>query len=223
VPEFLNLKPASIHREIRDTLFGDLPLERLVRSRPEVQLAEPWESFRSTKTLIDSGDHEAAKQILHKILETPKLESRVCLQAWHILRELGEEPPEGERKDVLGVVVEVGMRQGLDLLAGYSDYGARYFDFSGAGILWDHPDDSLNDSINDLLAKGTDVVQAIGPWKHIRPPGPNRGQARINLLTRSGLHLGQGPKEALTQDPMGGAILSSAFRLMGRLIDLKKK
>jgi hypothetical protein len=121
------------------------------------------------------------------------------------------------------VVVEVGMRRGLDLLSAYTDHRARYFDFSGAAVLWDRPDNSLDDSIDDLLRKGTEVVQAIGPWKHIRPPGPSQGNVRINLLTRSGLHLGQGPKEALTQDPMGGAILASANRLIEKLIELKKK
>lgn len=221
--DFLNLKPGSIHREIRNTLFGDLPLAQLVNAPPQVSLAEPWDSFRRARKLIDSGDQEAAKQVLLQIPRMPQLESRVLLQVWHSLRELGVEPPKGTEKEVLGVVVEVGMRRGLDLLSAYTDHRARYFDFSGAGILWEHPDNSLDDSIDDLLRKGTEVVQAVGPWKHIRPPGPSQGNVRINLLTRSGLHLGQGPKEALTQDPMGGAILASANRLIERLIELKKK
>ena len=50
-----------------------------------------------------------------------------------------------------------------------------------------------------------------------------RGNARINLLTPSGIHLGQGPVEALNQDPMGGPILSAAFGLMKRLVELKRE
>jgi hypothetical protein len=114
------------------------------------------------------------------------------------------------------------MRRGLDLISAYSDHRARYFNYSGAGILWDHPDNSLDEPIDDLLKQGAGVVQIIAPWRHPRPPEPTKGNARINLLTPSGMHLGQGPVEALNNDPMGGAILASAFRLMQRLIDLKK-
>lgn len=221
--DFLSLKPDSIQREIRDTLFCDLPLARLVQVRFEAPLAEPWDSFRRARKLIDAGDQEAAKQVLRQILQMTQLESRNLLQAWHSLRELGEDPPKEKEKEVLGVVVEVGMRKGLDLVAAYSDRRARYFDNAGAGILWEHPDDSLDESIDNLLQNGATVVQVIPPWKHRRPPEPGRGDVRINVLTPSGLHLGQGPKEALTKDPMGGAILTSAFALMGKLIELKKK
>ena len=220
--DFLNLKPSLIHREIRDTMFGDLPLSRLVQVRHTATLTEPWASFQRARKLIEAGDQDAGKQELHQILKIPKLESRVYLQAWHSLRELGEEPPRAIEKEVLGVVVEVGMRRGLDLISAYSDHRARYFNYSGAGILWDRPDDSLDEVIDDLLKQGAGVVQIIAPWRHPRPPEPTKGNARINLLTPNGMHLGQGPVDALNSDPMGGAILASAFRLMQRLIDLKE-
>ena len=74
-----------------------------------------------------------------------------------------------------------------------------------------------------MLQAGTLVAQAIGPWKQERPPEPKNGTARINLLTPSGIHLGQGPVEALSQDAMGGPILSAAFGLMKRLVELTKR
>jgi hypothetical protein len=221
--EFLSLKPDSIHREIRETLFGDLTLARLVQAPAGAQLTEPWNSFACARGLIEVGDQQGAKQILHQILEMPQLETRVCLQAWHSLRELGEEAPKEKQKDVLGVVVEVGMRKGLDLVAAYADHRARYFIYSGGGILWERQDDSFDGLIDEVLKTGAAVVQAIQPWKQSRPPEPPKGNARINLLTPSGLHLGQGPIETLKQDPMGGPILTAAFKLSQRLMDLTKK
>jgi hypothetical protein len=41
---------------------------------------------------------------------------------------------------------------------------------------------------------------------------------RINLLTPSGLHFGQGAFEVLASDPMGGPVIGSATRLMQELI-----
>ncbi len=221
--EFISLKPDSIHREIRDTLFGDLPLARLVQAPAGAQLAEPWNSFARARDLIAVDDQQGAREVLYKILQMPELETRVCLQAWHSLREVGEEPPKERQKDVLGVVIEVGMRKGLDLVAAYADHRARYFIYSGGGILWERQDDSFDGLIDEVLRAGVTVVQVIQPWKQNRPPEPTKGNARINLLTPSGLHLGQGPIETLKQDPLGGPILTAAFRLTQKLMELSKK
>jgi hypothetical protein len=208
----------------RDALFGDIPLSRLLGMfRPEALSVEPWKTFQRANAAMNSGDAKAAIQALKSILETPQLESRVILQTWHALRSLGEKPPEPIEKQLLGVVVEVGMPKGLDLLATYADHRARYFNFSGAGIVWERLDDSLDDSIDDVLKKGSEVVSKIGPWKGVRPPAPTDGQARINLLTPSGLHFGEGTLDQLSKDPMGGAVLASAISLMQRLIEISGK
>jgi hypothetical protein len=221
--DFVALNPSSIHREIRNTLFGDVPLAELVRAHPKVPLSEPWASFQRARDCKDTGDTQCAKDAVRQILKMPDLETRVCLQAWNTLRELGDKPPEGKEKDVLGVVVEIGMPKGLDLVAAYRDHRARYFNYSGAGVLWERRDESLDGLIDELLQAGTVVAQVIGPWTQARPPEPKNGNARINLLTPSGIHLGNGPVEALNQDPMGGPILSAAFGLMKRLVELTKR
>jgi hypothetical protein len=221
--EFLSLKPDSIHREIRETLFGDLPLARLVQARPGFELAEPWNSFAQARAFAESGDQQGARKFLHQILQTPDLDARICLQTWHSLRELGDNPPQVIEKNVLGVVVEVGMHKGLDLVAAYADHRARTFVHSGGGVLWERQDDSFDALIDELLKAGSMVAQAIQPWTQARPPEPKKGNARINLLTPSGLHLGQGPIETLKMDAMGGPILSAAFALTKKLMDLTKK
>jgi hypothetical protein len=208
----------------RDALFGDIPLPRLLGMfKPEALSVEPWKTLRRASTAMNSGDTQAAILALRSLLETPQLESRVILQAWHALRSLGEKPPEAIEKQLLGVVVEVGMPKGLDLLAAYADRRARYCNFSGATIVWERPNDTLDASIDEVLLKGTEVVSKIGPWKGVRPPAPRDGQARINLLTPSGLHFGEGTMDQLGKDPMGGAVLASAIGLMQRLIEISEK
>jgi len=223
VSDFVAHNPSSIHREIRNTLFGDVPLAELVKVHPKVQLTEPWASFHRARDLRDAGDLAGARDAVRQIVKMPDLETRVFLQAWHTLRELGEKSPPERAKEVLGVVVEVGMPKGLDLVAAYRDHRARYFNYGGAGVLWERRDDSLDGLIDELLQAGTVVAQAIGPWTQARPPEPKNGNVRINLLTPSGIHLGQGSVEALNQDAMGGPILSAAFGLMKRLVELKRE
>ncbi|SRR6266508_2101224 len=123
------------------------------------------------------------------------LEARLHLQAWHCLRTLGELPPERIAREVKGVVVEVGLEGGADLLAAYSDHTARYWNFrAGTGIIWDVPGDTEVASLVDaLLQAGEAVVNDTGPWDGVRPPVPPKGKARINVLTLGGLHLDRTP------------------------------
>ena len=170
--DFVALKPESIHREIRNTLFGDVPLKDVVRAHPKMTLAEPWAAFQRARDLRDAGDVEGAKREIRPVLTMPDLETRVFLQAWHTMRELGENPPADRAKEVLGIVVEVGMPKGLDIVAAYRDHRARYFNYSGAGVLWERRDESLDALIDELLTAGSVVANAIPPWTQ-----PNRGRA----------------------------------------------
>ena len=219
----MKAKPVQNHPEIRDTLFGDLPFSQWVTGFPNATLLEPWASFGRAKQSLDSGDAQTATEALLGILEMSELESRHYLQAWHFLRDLGVNPPSEKEKDLLGVVVEVGLGKGLNLVAAYADHHARYYNFSGAGVVWERPNNSLDAAIDDLLRVGVVTMQAIGPWKDNRPFAPPKGYVRINLLSPNGLHFGQGPLDALTKDRLGGPVIAAAFRLMQELIKLSKK
>ena len=208
---------------VREALFGDMPLSKWTAPSRQATVSEPLSSFERAKLFIESGDTQQAKAALRGILEIPGLESRQYLQAYHFLRQLGEVPTQELSKRVLGVVVEVGMRNGLDLIAGYADHSARYYNYSGAAVIWERPNDTLDIVIDELLRVGGVVVQVIGPSQEARRPAPSRGHARISLLTPSGLHFGQGLLDAFAKDKLAGPVLAAAFRLMQELIRLTKK
>jgi len=149
----------------------------------------------------------------------PGLESRHYLQAWHFLRNAGIEPPEEQAKDLLAVIVEVALDGGLDTVVAYRDGSARYLNQSGAVIIFDIQDAEIEKKLEALLAAGETVVAQIGPWQGPRPPAPVKGQARINLLTPSGLHFGQAEFGTLLQDSLGGPVIASALELMKTLIE----
>lgn len=203
---------------IRDLLFGDAPSSLWPDESSTVTLEEPWLSFVQAREQLGAGDEEGAKHALRRILAMPDLESRHYLQSWHFLRGLGEQPPTSEAKHLYGVIVEVALQNGLDIVAAYADHTARYFNYSGAAVIWERPDDSLDKAMEALLEAGRVVAEQIGPWKDARPAAPAEGQARINLLVPSGLHFGQGPFDALLNDPLGGPVIASAMQLMQELI-----
>jgi hypothetical protein len=210
----------SEHRfELRDTLFGDLSLAQLLSNvNADVLSTEPGATFDRARILLESGDSASAVNTLRHMLAMQGLESRHYLQAWHLLRELGEKPAEFLEKQLLGIVVEVGLPGGLDLLAAYADLHARYYNFNGAGVIWEHPNSALDDAIRKLMDAGTSAVETIRPWKGSRRAAPDRGNIRISLLTPGGTHFGEGTTQAIEKDPFGGLIFQHACDLMQQLV-----
>jgi hypothetical protein len=212
---WINKKNKNNSSIIRDTLFGDMPISAWNGNNSS---DEPWVSFQEAEKYLEADNTQMATQILRKIIETPNLESRHYIQSWHFLRSLGVNPPDDKAKEVYGVIVEVTMNQGVDIVAAYADHTARYFNYSGAAVIWEHPDDSLKEEIKNLLDTGKNIIQNIGPWEKERPGEPPKGQARVSMLTPSGLHFGQAPLHALANDEMGGPIIKAALNLMQALI-----
>jgi hypothetical protein len=203
------------HFAIRDTLFGDMPISAWNGANSR---NEPWISFQRVENDLELEKTQMAIEELEKITKTPGLESRHYVQAWHFLKQLGVKPPDTKAKEVYGVVVEVSMEQGLDIVAAYADHSARYYNYSGAAVIWENPDGSLMKEIENLLNAGKNIIHQIGPWEEKRPGAPPEGQARVSMLTPSGLHFGQAPLEALANDEMGGPIIKAATDLMQALI-----
>lgn len=204
--------PASSDHPLRATLFGDQPLDTWGATGN----GEPWTSFATALRLRES-DPAGAREALSAVLGRPSLESRHYVQAWDALRAFGAVPAGDQAKHVYGVVVDVPMSKGSDTLAAYEDGSARYLNFSGAAIIWEHPDRSLQGEIDGLLAAGRALVARIGPWEHARPPLPP-GLVRISVFTPSGLHFGQGPRDAFFKDPLAAPVLNAAGVLMQALI-----
>ncbi len=207
---------------LRETFFGDFSLESLcneVTGAGEGHVAH----FVAAKNALAAGDQSTAIEHLQKVTEMPGLESRIYLAAWYNLDLLGVAPPPNTGQKVLGVVLEIWMDKGLDVLAAYEDGSARYVNFTGAAVIWDAPgtDAIIEQKLRHLLAVGQEVAPRIGPWdgKCKRPAPPEYGQIRLNMLTPIGIHFGQGPYQALSADPMGAALINAGAALMQALTE----
>lgn len=203
---------------IRDVLFGDESLEQVATYAQGPAKDTPWSYFAAADQKSKQGDKKGAIAELRHVLAVDGLESRLYLQAWHCLRGLGERPVDNEAGAVKGAVVEAALDNGLDLVAAYADHTARYFNYSGAGVIWDSPDPEIDQLIDNLLNVGQNIVNQIGLWDGPRPPAPPRGAVRITLLTFGGLYFGQGEFDTITQDQLGGPVVQAASELMQALI-----
>lgn len=207
-----------MNQDIREVLFGDMPLKDRCKGS-----GSPWIYFAEAREHIDNGDNLKAMDALKQVLSIHGLESRHYIQAWYHLRELGVMPDKNIAKKVFGVIFEVSLDKGLDILAVYENHSARYFNYSGKAVIWDRPDDSLDGVIDQIIKLSQKVVNKIGPWEKERPGPPQKGDIRLNFLTPLGLHFGQGPFGILAKDPMGGPIINVGTYLMQKLIQLGQK
>ena len=205
-------KSAAPPQNLRETFFGDMPLA----SWGSVADGDPWASFAKAADRLHH-DRAGAIEVLQSIVQRSGLESRHYLQAWSSLLEMGVRPPVEQAKHLYGVVVDVPVESGVDTLAAYEDGTARYINFTGAVIIWEAPDSRMKDPVEKLLSAGRTLVSLIGPWEGRRPALPP-GQARISLLTPSGLHFGQAPFDVLSADAMATPLLGAATELMQALI-----
>ena len=209
-------RDSSTSLRLRDSLFGDMPWDQWAGKSKE----EPWLSFQRSWADHQAGANERAAAHLRTILLMPKLESRHYLQAWGFLRMLGQTPPPESEKHVYGIVIEVGMEDGLDLLAAYEDRSARYWNFSGAGVVWEPADNArINAAIAEVLGLAQTVIRQIGPWMQPRRAAPERGVVRLNILAPAGLHFGQAPMNSMMEDPVGNKLFAAGAHLMQALTE----
>lgn len=205
----------SVSVQMRDLMFGDVDLGEWIKGGAET---EPWKTFALAERALQTDKNEA-RGYLETVLAMEGLETRHYLEAWTALRILGVEAPEPIAKRVLGVVVEVLLPGGLDVLGVYADHTARYWNYSGKGVIWERPDARFDEAIDLIIEHGNSLSDHIGPWDGPRPTDLPLDHARLSLLTPSGLHFGQGPFDALSKDSLGAPVVAAATRLM---VDLTK-
>jgi hypothetical protein len=205
---------------LRGSILCNQSLDVFAATASEVGDADsPWARFAAANRLATKDPTEAVRQ-LRQILSTPDVETRVWLQAWHCLRAMGENPEAAESRQVHGMVVEVGMDEGVDALAAYNDRSARYFNYSGAAVIWDVKTDEMSAHIEPFLEVARVIGAATEPWLGPHPALPTAGDILIQILTPGGIHIGMGPMNAMQRDPMGAAVIQAAVGLMQALIEV---
>jgi hypothetical protein len=209
---------ASISVDIREVLFGDDPLEKVASYARDLPGDNPWALFNTASQRLAAGDTPGAIAALKKILQMKGLEARIYLQAWHSLRALGQMPTQSRAREIQGIIVEVALERGLDIIAAFVDGSVRYFNYSGAAVVWDEKDEEIDRIVTELLTAGQGIVDISEPWDGPRPEAPSVGMVRLNLLTFGGLHFGQGTFSVVAQDGLGGLALRGAFDLMQTLV-----
>jgi len=182
--------------------------------------------FKNQKSEKDVGlwgallAEQPDRSALRKIANDETNEGRVRALAYNRLRAVGEAVPS---KKLLGVIVEVPLQKGLDVLAAFSEGGVRYLNQSGKVVIFEGQGNPVEGLAKELVSASQPIVNKIGPWDKKRLPPPKTGNVRITFLVSDGLYFGEGPFALLQQDAMAGPVLSKATQLLQRAVELGTK
>jgi hypothetical protein len=182
----------------------------LFRTKETNSQEGPW------KILLAKDPNLAALRIL---AEDPSQESRLRMLAYNRLRAHNERVP---KKKLLGVIVEVGMESGLEVLAAFADGRVRYLNqFERLAVLEPAPA-NIDAKIRKLLNASQSAVNQIGPWDKARLKPPSGGTLRMTFLVSDGLYFGQGPIQEMERDPVAGPIIAASLELLQGVVDKAK-
>lgn len=148
---------------------------------------------------------------LLQLANDSSLETRVRGLAATKLHALGGPAPKPE---LYGVIVEIGLEQGLDVLAVFGDGTARYINQAESAIVFDAPNSTTNELVHNLWHHSIQVVNRIGPWDKPRLAPPGTDTVRLSFLVSGQLFFGQGPINVFFSDPMAGPVLDAATKVM---------
>jgi len=152
---------------------------------------------------------------LQKLIDDKNADPRVKILAYNRQVSVGHNPT---KKELLAVIIEVGLDEGLDVLASFNDGTARYINHTGKILIWEKTDDEAGNKItNELFADSQNIVDQIGVWDKPRRPYPTKGNVRITFLVSDGLYFGEGPMDVLFNDPLASPALNKATELMAYL------
>lgn len=214
----------SVILEIRETLYSASSLGSFAnRIKGDTKPAFPWSNFIKANQALKKRDKAKAIDLLKQIVAADGLGTRLYLQAWHSLRSLGELPPEPVRGQIQGFIMENHMAQGLDLLAAYADHTARYWTYTGAGLVWDTRDPEIDLLIDKLLTAGQEVMEQAEIEQNEDLPVPPKGNIRLFMMSYDGFCFGEGPYMQFIQNPIAGYAISAGNNLIGGLLEKAKK
>jgi hypothetical protein len=161
---------------------------------------EPWATL-----LSESADVAALRQIA----ESDSEQSRARALAYRRLRSAGVD----SAKSVLGFIVEVPVKGGLDVLAAYSDGRVHYLHQTGETVSIESPPPQVVALTTSLTQIGYQIVDQVRPSDRKRAP-PGYGTIRLTFVVSDGLYCCEGSFAELQRDTVAGPLLQRATEVL---------
>lgn len=166
----------------------------------------------ATRSLFADGTEP---KVVRAIADDRDEESRVRMLAYNWLHENAQPVPP---KETLGVVIEVPLEQGLDVLAAYADGTVRYINHMGSISVYESHPAEIAAQAKEIVetAQGMVRQQPVGTRRRQAPP--SLGDVRLTALVSDGLYVGQGAFEAIATGKQTAPVLQGAQKLLDLIV-----
>jgi hypothetical protein len=201
--------PETSLNRIYDSFFCDDP--SAYRPGPEKQ-PSAWQN------ILFNPEPDAVA--VRGLAEDPVHQSRIRMLAFNWLR---QRRLAIVRKELLGIVTELRLPEGLLVVAAYTDGTVRYIGRTGKLVAFESSTANVADQAGKLLAASRTAIEHIGPWEHARLPPPAEGNIRMTFLVSDGFYFGEGDSASMQQDPIGAPIVRATRKLEESIIDAWRK
>ena len=197
-----------------ELLFSDQTLDDLLTSLDkEVASDGAWMLLSKAAEHMRQGQAGRAAEMLLEVVDNPKMKTRILLWSWAALRCLGVHPTLYEANDIKGVVIQLPMKSGVDVLAAYTDGTARYINYSGKVLVWEISDATITAIIRKLLESCKNLCGVL------TAPSPHfiEDSVCVTLLTFNGNWSVETQMHLLDASPIE-RVLGLGAELLGNLI-----
>lgn len=166
------------YANMRPTLFMTMPLEQAETSNAQVS-DSGFGGLASASHMMREGRRDEAEAVLEAIWRRDAEDPRIRLWAANALRSVGGSiPHESASRTVLGVVLEIPVRGGIDTVAAYRDGTFRYYNaVRGAVVVEPGGASIVNEAAKDLVSAAAGSEPAS-----VKPHG-----TKISFLTPAGV------------------------------------
>ncbi|MES2261900.1 MAG: hypothetical protein V4724_25550 [Pseudomonadota bacterium] len=157
----------------------------------------------------------AEPDVVRTIADDSDEESRVRILACNWLRDNGHPVP---ARELMGVIVEVPLDDGLDVLAAYADGTVRYINQTGKFAVFESSPPDIVMRAQALVEISRPALRHSAAAQERRPPPPAIGNIRLTYLASDGLHVSQGTFEAMAKNARASAVIQSAQDLLDLVV-----
>lgn len=189
-----------------EMLFCDRPL--LYRSEISIPFY-PWDVI---------FNDESSNEQIQSIFNDASLPSRARLIACQLLAKRGFSTI---ANDVLGIVVEINLKHGTDVLAVYADGTARYMNHKEKQMIWETNTPRSEELILRLFNGGRNSFNKINLKAVRRGNAPNTGKTRISFLRGTEIISMEADMHIMRVHEYSSEVMKTAIELMLFLTDAK--
>lgn len=181
----------------------------------EPELFRPTDSIPGTEWQQLMFSPRPAVSAILDLAEDRSQESWIRILAYEWLRRQGSSTLP-LRTELLGVIVELPVAGGLDVLAVYRDGRIRYVNHVGVMVAFHEGAQCVTESASRMLEAAQSALEHGDTEMHDRRPPFRHDAVRLSFLTSSGLHMSEGVWPRLVCDPLFGPVLRQAVTLLGQ-------